>query len=57
MRSIVFFVVRCDFGSKNGDNKNNIAEHHLPTDNKIDWDSAECISFSMGLLPTTYSRK
>ena len=32
--------------AKNGDNKNNIAEHHLQTDNRIDWDSAGCISFS-----------
>ena len=24
----------------------NIAEHHLQTDHRIDWDSAECISFS-----------
>ena len=26
--------------------KNNIPEHHLQTDHRIDWDSAECISFS-----------
>ena len=32
--------------TKNGNNKNNIAEHHLQTDHRIDWDSAECISFS-----------
>ena len=32
--------------TKNGDNKNNIAEHHLQTDHRIVWDSAECISFS-----------
>ena len=32
--------------TKNGDYKNNIAEHHLQTDHRIDWDSAECISFS-----------
>ena len=32
--------------TKNGDNKNNITEHHLQTDHRIDWDSAECISFS-----------
>ena len=32
--------------TKNGDKKNNIAEHHLQTDHRIDWDSAECISFS-----------
>ena len=32
--------------TKNGDNKTNIAEHHLQTDHRIDWDSAECISFS-----------
>ena len=32
--------------TKNSDNKNNIAEHHLQTDHRIDWDSAECISFS-----------
>ena len=24
--------------TKNGDNKNNIAEHHLQTDHRIDWD-------------------
>ena len=44
--------------SKNGDNKNNIAEHHLQEDHRIDWDSAECISFSTDYyLLTTYSRK
>ena len=32
--------------TKNGDSKNNIAGHHLQTDHRIDWDSAECISFS-----------
>ena len=32
--------------TKNGGNKNNIAEHHLQTDYRIDWDSAERISFS-----------
>ena len=32
--------------TKNADNKNNIAEHHLQTDHRIDWDSTECISFS-----------
>ena len=32
--------------TKNGDNKNSIAEHHLQMDHRIDWDSAECISFS-----------
>ena len=32
--------------TKNGDNKNNIAEHHLQTDHRIDWNSAECISSS-----------
>ena len=29
--------------TKNSDNKNNIGEHHLQTDHRIDW---ECISFS-----------
>ena len=32
--------------TKNGDNKNNIAEHHPQTDHRIDWDSTVCISFS-----------
>ena len=25
---------------------NNIAEHHLQTDHRIDWDSAECVIYS-----------
>ena len=27
--------------TKNGDNKNNIAEHYLQTDRRMDWDSAD----------------
>ena len=30
----------------NGDINNHIAEHHLQTNHRIDWDSAECITYS-----------
>ena len=29
--------------TRNGDLNNNIAEHHLQTNHRIDWDSAECV--------------
>ena len=32
--------------TRNGDLNNNIAEHHLQTDHRIDWDSAECVIYS-----------
>ena len=32
--------------SKNGDVNNHIAEHHLHTNHRIDWDSAECVTYS-----------
>ena len=32
--------------TKNGDVNNHIAEHHLHTDHRIDWDSAECVTYS-----------
>ena len=32
--------------TRNGDLKNNIAEHHLQTNHRIDWDSAECVIHS-----------
>ena len=32
--------------TKNGDINNHIAEHHLQTNHRIDWDSAECITYS-----------
>ena len=32
--------------TKNGDVNNHIAEHHLHTNHKIDWDSAECVTYS-----------
>ena len=40
--------------TKNGDVSNYIAEHHLPTNHRIDWDSAECVTYS---TQTTHSRK
>ena len=30
----------------NGDINNHIAEHHLQTNHRIDWDSAKCITYS-----------
>ena len=32
--------------TKNGDISNHIAEHHRLTKHKIDWDSAECVTYS-----------
>ena len=32
--------------TKNGDVNNHIAEHHLQTKHKIDWDSVTCITYS-----------
>ena len=32
--------------TRNGDLNNNIAEHHLQTNHRIDWDSAECVTYS-----------
>ena len=32
--------------TRNGDNNNHITEHHLKTNHRIDWDSAECITYS-----------
>ena len=32
--------------TRNGDFNNNIAEHHLQTNHRIDWDSAECVIYS-----------
>ena len=32
--------------TKNGDVNNHIAEHHLQTKHRIDWDSATCITYS-----------
>ena len=31
--------------TKNGDINNHIAEHHLQTNHRIDWDSAKCITY------------
>ena len=31
--------------TKNGDVNNHIAEHHLHTNHRIDWDSAECVTY------------
>ena len=31
--------------TRNGDLNNNIAEHHLQTNHRIDWDSAECVIY------------
>ena len=33
--------------TRNGDLNNNIAEHHLQTNHRIDWDSAECVIYSI----------
>ena len=32
--------------TRNGDLNNDIAEHHLQTNHRIDWDSAECVTYS-----------
>ena len=32
--------------TRNGDIHNHIAEHHLKTNHRIDWDSAECVAYS-----------
>ena len=32
--------------TRNGDLNNNIAEHHLQTNHRIDWDSAECVIYN-----------
>ena len=32
--------------TRNGDINNHIAEHHLQTNHRIDWDSAKCITYS-----------
>ena len=32
--------------TRNGDLNNNIAEHHIQTNHRIDWDSAECVTYS-----------
>ena len=32
--------------TRNGDINNDIAEHHLKTNHRIDWDSAECLTYS-----------
>ena len=32
--------------TKNGDVNNHIAEHHLHINQRIDWDSAECVAYS-----------
>ena len=33
--------------TRNGDINNHNAEHHLKTNHRIDWDSAECVTYSM----------
>ena len=32
--------------TRNGEINNHIAEHHLKTNHRIDWDSAECVTYS-----------
>ena len=32
--------------TRNGDINNHIAEHHLKTNHRIDWDSAEWVTYS-----------
>ena len=34
------------WATKNGDVNNHIAEHHLHMNHRIDWDSAECVTYS-----------
>ena len=34
--------------TKNGDVNNHIVEHHLHTNHRFDWDSAECVTYSTG---------
>ena len=31
--------------NRNGDLNNNVAEHHLQSKHRIDWDSAECVIY------------
>ena len=35
-----------NLATKNGDVNNHIAEHHLQTNHRIEWDSAECVTYS-----------
>ena len=45
-------------GTRSGDINNHIAEHHLKTNNRIDWDSAECVTYSTDYrLSTNHSGK
>ena len=39
--------------TRNGDINNHIAEHHLKTNHRIDWDSAECVTYSTLMSNTT----
>ena len=32
--------------TRNGDINNHIAEHHLQTNHRIDWDSSKCVAYS-----------
>ena len=36
--------------TKNGDKTNNIAEHHRQTKHNIDWDSAQCLTYSTNYI-------
>ena len=42
--------------TKNGDIRNHISEHHRPTKHKIDWDSAECITYSTNYQQNDWTR-
>ena len=41
--------------TRNGDINNHIAEHHLKTNHRIDWDSVECVTYNTDVR-TNFSR-
>ena len=45
-RNLNIWLTEHKRATKNGDVNNHIAEHHLHTNHRIDWDSAECVTYS-----------
>ena len=45
-RNLIVRLTEHRRATRNGDLNNNIAEHHLQTNHRIDWDSAECVTFT-----------
>jgi len=43
---IISFCSHPNRETRTGDVNNHIAEHHLKTNHRIDWDSAECVTYS-----------